>query len=244
MEGHTPHHLPNHFSNSNRKINFKIGDAFAGLIETPDLNRIAYDNSTALLSERYKHIFRLLRNNFDYIITVSDHGEMLGEHEMWNHGYGIYPELAHVPVVISGEDLERSTNDSTVSLIDIPETISDIVDLDFNSRGRNLLDITANGEYLVEYHGFLPWNKDQLKQKGVEEIYYSRDSALRGIITNNKYVYNTHEKGYCSDYSEPTKNNIERLNALAKKVPERDIEIESDKTSVSVRRRLEYLGYA
>ena len=34
------------------------------------------------------------------VIFVSDHGEMLGEHQLMGHGLGIYQELAHVPLMI------------------------------------------------------------------------------------------------------------------------------------------------
>ena len=40
----------------------------------------------------YKEIFSALEEDFDYIITVLDHSELLGEyHGMWNHVDGIYP---------------------------------------------------------------------------------------------------------------------------------------------------------
>jgi hypothetical protein len=34
------------------------------------------------------------------VVIVSDHGEMLGEHQLTGHGLGAYQELAHVPLII------------------------------------------------------------------------------------------------------------------------------------------------
>ena len=34
------------------------------------------------------------------LIFVSDHGEMLGEHQLMGHGFGVYQELVHVPLMI------------------------------------------------------------------------------------------------------------------------------------------------
>jgi arylsulfatase A-like enzyme len=34
------------------------------------------------------------------VILVSDHGEMLGEHQLMGHAFGVYQELIHVPLII------------------------------------------------------------------------------------------------------------------------------------------------
>jgi uncharacterized sulfatase len=34
------------------------------------------------------------------VIVVADHGEMLGEHQFVGHGFGVYQELIHVPLLI------------------------------------------------------------------------------------------------------------------------------------------------
>jgi arylsulfatase A-like enzyme len=34
------------------------------------------------------------------VVFVADHGEMLGEHEMMGHGFGVFQELVHVPLLI------------------------------------------------------------------------------------------------------------------------------------------------
>ena len=41
-------------------------------------------------------------SEFDIVVTCADHGELLGEHDLWGHGFGLYPELLRVPLVVSG----------------------------------------------------------------------------------------------------------------------------------------------
>lgn len=71
-----------------------------------------------------------LEENFDYVVTVSDHGELLGEHHgMWNHVSRIYLELTHVPLVISG--LEKDC-DSTINILNLYTMTLELVGVDSN----------------------------------------------------------------------------------------------------------------
>ena len=36
------------------------------------------------------------------VIVTSDHGELLGEHELWGHDYSVWNPLTHVPLIVSG----------------------------------------------------------------------------------------------------------------------------------------------
>jgi len=155
METHTPHFPPDPFRTTDEEVDFRIGDAFAGTTDSADRNRMAYDSSAAYLSSIYEEIFEQLHAAFDYVITLSDHGELLGEHGIWNHGYGVYPELAHIPLVISGDEIIDESRTDVVSLLDIAQTLSDLTDCRFESRGTSLLSEHDDDQYLIEYHGFL-----------------------------------------------------------------------------------------
>ena len=244
MEAHAPHYPPDGYRTIHEKINFKIGDAFAGDITEGDRNRKAYDDSAAYLSDVYRDIFNLLIDEFDYVITLSDHGDMLGEHDMWNHGYGIYPELAHVPMVISGDGIEDRSVDHTVSLLDIPQTIAGITSVEFTDRGVDLLSNLNGRDYLVEYHGLLPWHRDQLRRKGVESLYDEFDQSLRGIaLESGDYVYQM-DDGCVSTKGTVTDRKIGELNSLTEEIPERSVESNSRSIGSNVEERLKNLGYA
>lgn len=244
MEAHTPHYPPDGYRTIHEEINFKIGDAFAGDITEGDRNRKAYDDSAAYLSDVYRDIFNVLIDEFNYVITLSDHGDMLGEHEMWNHGYGIYPELAHVPMVISGDGIEGRSVGRTVSLLDVPQTIAEMTSVEFTDRGVDLLADSTGQNYLVEYHGLLPWHRDQLRRKGVESLYDELDRPLRGIaLKSGDYVYQT-DDGYVSTEGTVTDRKIGELNSLTEEVPERSVESDSGSVGSDVEERLKNLGYA
>jgi len=245
MDMHTPHYPPNPFRSIDQEVNFLIGDAFADMIDDPDQNRRAYDDSAAFLSAMYKKIFRLLMEYFDYVITLSDHGELLGEHGLWNHGYGLYHELAHVPLMITGDRADHGVRKDTASLLDIPQTVANIATVEFECRGKDLMSNEESLDRLVEYHGFLPWHRSQFDRKGVSEMYDRLDSPLYGMVTNEwRYVHQTHQEYNkhqvnCINQKEET-----QMNRLVSDLSKRTVEPESEKISPHVKKQLEKLGYA
>jgi len=243
MEAHVPHYPPDGYRTIHEEINFEIGDAFTGDITEGDRNRKAYEDSAAYLSDIYQDIFNILTDEFDYVITLSDHGEMLGEHGIWTHNYGIYPELTHVPMMISGDDIEGRSVDRTVSLLDVPQTIAKMTSVEFTDRGVDLLADSTGQDYLVEYHGF-PLHRDQLRRKGIESLYDELDQPLRGIaLKSGDYVYQTND-GYVSTEGAVTDRKIGELNSLTEEIPERSVEFDFGSVGSDVEERLKNLGYA
>jgi arylsulfatase len=243
MEAHTPHYPPDGYRTIQEEINFEIGDAFTGGITEGDRNRKAYDDSAAYLSDVYRDIFNVLTDEFDYLITLSDHGEMLGEHRIWTHNYGIYPELTHIPMVISGDGIEGRSVDRTVSLLDVPQTIAEMTTVEFTDRGVNLLGDSTCQDYLVEYHGF-PLERDLFRRKGVESLFDELDRPLRGIaLESGDYVYQT-DDGYVSTEGKVTDRKIGALNSLTEEIPERSVESDFGNVGSDVEERLKNLGYA
>jgi arylsulfatase A-like enzyme len=58
------------------------------------------------------------------VVVVSDHGEHLGEHELWGHVHGLYEELLQVPFVIAGPGVPRGERRRQVAqLIDVAPTV-------------------------------------------------------------------------------------------------------------------------
>lgn len=64
------------------------------------------------------------------IIVTADHGEMLGEHGEFSHGYFIYRSALHVPLIVKlpGQVAGRVVS-SPVSIADIPATVLDCTGL-------------------------------------------------------------------------------------------------------------------
>ncbi len=242
METHPPYHPPNKGS---KPINVTTSDSFTNNVYNPEKVRSAYSESAKYLSKTYKNLFYKLRKNFDYIITLSDHGEMLGENNMWNHGYGLYPELVHIPLVISGKNIEDKTEDNIVNILDVHKTIGKLADIDLTSRGKNLLKSPNHKSFLTEYHGFLPFQSEQIERKNEsEEVFKKRDTKLYGIVMKEGYAYQTHTNGLQSRSKVSIKKFKNHLNNLKESISERNVEtIKTENIDESVKNKLKDLGY-
>jgi arylsulfatase A-like enzyme len=79
------------------------------------------------------------------IIFLSDHGEALGEHGESEHGYFIYDECIHVPLIFDCPGLVPAgkTVNGSVRLVDVYPTVMEILGLDASPE--------VQGESLVPY---------------------------------------------------------------------------------------------
>jgi arylsulfatase len=241
METHTPYHPA---EPDGEPVVVVAADAFADEPVDFEAIRRAYDASAAHLSEMYRDIFAELSAAFDYVITLSDHGELLGEHGMVNHTFGLDPELVHVPLVVSGDGLDGS-DDRVVSLLDVHRTVADLAGVDVDSRGQNLLADPDPVDRLFEYHGLLPFHEQQFERKGVPEAAYrAREEPLVGFVAaNGAYAYETHTRGFRSIGTFPD-DPRERLDELVADLDERAVDDTDVGVPESTRDRLEDLGYA
>jgi arylsulfatase A-like enzyme len=100
------------------------------------LGRDSYDNCLAYLDDRLGELFDELerRGVLDktLVIVTADHGEGLGEHDLFDHGESLYrPEIRVPLVIVLPKRRSRSPGvvDQFVSLRDLPATIEDLVRL-------------------------------------------------------------------------------------------------------------------
>jgi arylsulfatase A-like enzyme len=97
------------------------------------MGRDAYDNCLAYLDERLGALFEELRHrgllDDTLVVIVSDHGEGLGEHELFDHGESLYSTELDVPLLILLPRASRTARvvSQVVSLRDLPATIVDLV---------------------------------------------------------------------------------------------------------------------
>ncbi len=98
------------------------------------LARDGYDDCLAYLDEQLGELFSELdtRGLLDetIILVTSDHGEHLGEHELFGHASSLYGPEVHVPLVLvaPGRVPSGTSVAQTVSLRDIPATLLELVD--------------------------------------------------------------------------------------------------------------------
>jgi arylsulfatase len=199
-----------------------------------EVMRQAYENSVQYVSDIYKDIHNLLTDSFDYVFTISDHGELLGEYNLCNHNYGVYPELTHVPLQISGRDIENQTSETPVSILDIHQTIAELANVDVESRGQNLLGEIHPQPRLTEYHGLTKWLKETLQEKDVLEDYLT--TSVYGVISD--------DGSYSYQAPESISEDLPHLDRLKTDLDVHQNRGDTEQISDEVRKQLEELGYA
>jgi arylsulfatase A-like enzyme len=158
LDAHTPYKVP-------RNANHRFGRRPLTLLEL----RIIYGEWTKIDKRPLpRHYLTLARNCYDsclayldeeigrlcddlerrgvlgntWVVITSDHGEGLGEHDLFEHGESLYSTEIHVPLLLVppfGTTAERVVRE-TVSLRDLPATVIDLAGLGKNSPfpGRSL----------------------------------------------------------------------------------------------------------
>ena len=95
------------------------------------LARDCYDSCLGYLDEQLDKLFAELKRRGilerTIVIVCADHGEGLGEHDLFFHGESLYRPEIHVPLLIAlpGQTQPASVNE-TVSLRDLPATIVEL----------------------------------------------------------------------------------------------------------------------
>jgi arylsulfatase A-like enzyme len=99
------------------------------------LARDCYDNCLAYVDEQLGELIaRLERDGVldrTLVVITSDHGEGLGEHDLYEHGLSLYSTEIRVPLLMlppGGSQPGRVVGD-TISLRDLPATIVDLIGL-------------------------------------------------------------------------------------------------------------------
>lgn len=240
MEAHTPYYPPPEYRSVEEKLYVTIENSL-GLSEPDPRAAQAYEDAVRYLSDVYEDIFTDLRAQYDYVITLADHGELLGEHGVWNHTYGLFPELTHVPLVISGDGL-TGTERATVSLLDIHRTILDMAGVSTPSRGQNLLGTPQSCRYLVEYHGLIPVALQRIEESDLPAdrvTYY--DTYRSGLVAEDYYGYELGDDFVeVGSIVDKPRAEIDAMRDSLTEADESDSEVDVSDATVD---RLEELGY-
>ncbi|GAA0248035.1 sulfatase-like hydrolase/transferase [Haladaptatus pallidirubidus] len=249
MEAHTPYAPPEEYRTVEPPELNGLRATLEGPEENPETILRAYDDSVRYLSDMYRAIFAELCAEFDYVITLSDHGEVLGEYDAWEHLCGLYPEVTRIPLCIwerkqdePGDYQTDTTRNETVSLLDVHRTVLDVANIDGESRGRSLLEETAENageiEFLAEYHGLTNRHRIALARDGFDTE--PLDGEMHGLIAPGYYGWEAPNGFHEVGEKEKPRERIESLvNELDRRVAEDDVTV-----SEAVEAQLHDLGYA
>lgn len=244
MEAHDSYTPPSEY----RTVDPPNVDSITALGEVldPDGNidstryRQSYQDSVRYLSERYQDIYDDLKDDFEYVITISDHGEAFGDDRIYGHIPSLVPDIVHVPLSITGPDVAPGESHAAVNLIDVHRTVSDITGVESPPRGHNLLDPDSRPT-LTEAHGVSDWQRNALQERNVppERLAIIED-IRRGVQGEDYYAYDSLFDDWLStDRGERARTELELLvDDLSERTDS------GEDVSEEVRSHLEDMGYA
>lgn len=241
MEAHSPYKAPAEYRTVT-PTSIEPETLLGGGIDL-STSRNAYGDCVRYLSDIYHRIFRELEEDFDYVFTLSDHGELFGEHDAQGHFHGLYPELVHVPLCVSGDETWESTGQPR-SLLDVHQTILSLTGIGGESTGIDLRQ-SVNERRFTEYHGLRKSRIRSFEEEEFEaEAVAKLDEPMVGVVGDDYYCYDTVSGVKSTGRSPPdTSNHRESRRDL---IDERVNAVDEAEVSVSegVQERLKDLGYA
>ncbi|AFO56943.1 sulfatase [Natrinema sp. J7-2] len=210
MEAHRPYDPPDEYHTDPDADPPHFDGVKATLEEPPsEPERIttAYDDAVRYLSDIYRAIYGELASEFDYVVTLADHGEALGEYGAWEHGSGLYPPVMRVPLVVSAPGSHashrtpdatgtRATRDALVTHLDVYATLLDLAGIDADHRRGNSIRpllssdppaLALRSNALSEFHGISRRRRLSLEADGyaVAQV----DTERHGLATADCYYF-------------------------------------------------------
>ena len=223
-------------------------DANSETIPGGDINlsahREGYNEWVAYLSKMYKQILDRLLNDFEYIVTIADHGDLFGEHGAKAHYYGLFEDLIKVPLVISGDVENETYRDDIVSLVDVHATVCAMAGIPSVNRGVNLLGSAQKEPRLIEFHGFRPDRIESLRNDGysLNQIEHYDKYMTAVAMPDGYYGYET-PNGF-EESGAPIEDPRQAIEQLCNNLDQRTVSrAEEQPVSEGTRERLQKLGY-
>jgi arylsulfatase A-like enzyme/predicted Zn-dependent protease len=214
----------------------------------PYIGEIAFTDSQLGRLWEFLEERNLLENSF--LIFASDHGESLGEHQESSHGFFVYQEGIHVPLIFVTpfEKLQGISTSAVVSLVDVMPTILEMAELPIPSQvqGESLLPIFFDPGKSHSYaysETFYPrfhygWSELKTFQNDRYKLIIAPDMELYDLIEDPDERKNlaSSQKKVFEDLKAKADRFIERYSENA-------LEVDYRKMDEETRERLAALGY-
>ena len=153
--------------------------------ELIDISKDFYDTTIRYLDTKIEELYRLVNEESDdfVFIVVGDHGEMLGDDNVWGHQNGIWEELIRVPAIVAGSGVDAGEENSYFSL----RRVYDII------KGENPRDLTSS-KIFADYRGVEGFSEKFGDGKSPEDekarkYYFNKSKAV--VENGELYVENT-----------------------------------------------------
>lgn len=161
-----------------------------------DVLRAWYRAAVRYLDDRLADFLGFLRGSGlaeDTILVVtSDHGEHFGEHDLLVHGYGLFEECLHVPLLMAGPEIPAGERvEGFTSLVDVFDTVCSQVGIErpVETSGRSVFE-EGPRDAVVSEHGIRRLGEDGHGRYLSDERRVVFEAGRKGIRDEDHlYVY-------------------------------------------------------
>lgn len=213
-----------------------------------DIQEALYDAEILYLDNRLKELYQYLEKkdalDNTYLIITSDHGEYFGEHDLYRHNGGLYPEATHVPLLIRHPDGRNKEVEEPVELKNLGKFIRDI------SQGDDVEIETSKYVFSEYYRGYTSSLEERLEVDRPECLEYQagiQDGSHFLRMTESSEEFwnkNKHEKiGEETDKRKQMRENLKEKFGEVIENPENYISNEEKEVDEEVKEQLKKLGY-
>lgn len=215
----------------------------------PYLGEIAYTDS--LMAELWEYLNENNLTEDTVLIFASDHGESLGEHQETTHGFFVYQEGIHVPLIFVTpfKKFKGITCSSVVSLVDVMPTILDLAGMDvpFEVQGKSLLPLFQNDKKGFENFSYAETFYPRLHY-GWSELTTIQDSQYKLIVAPRLELYDLmndpEESANIIDYKPQEGRRLKKLiDEFIEKTGENSYDLDYTHMDEETRQKLSALGY-
>jgi arylsulfatase A-like enzyme len=126
-------------------------------------------------------------NKNTYIIFTSDHGEEFEDHNGWWHGFTLYQEMLHVPLIVKVPDSKANPEnmnkkvDFLVRLIDVSATIPKIAGIQPPETFEGTPLLSEEGKVISPESNIYAWAENDAEGQIMQSI---RDKTHKLILAN------------------------------------------------------------
>lgn len=229
------------------------------------------ETEVAQLEELYAGAVRYVDHNIERLVTTlqgrgqwedtvlvftGDHGDEFREHGGFGHGQKLYEEVIRVPLVIAGPSVPNRTIDTQFSLLDLPPTVLDLVDLDAPAEflGISFEPAIAGTERVSREYAF---SETMLKQLGIDRgrlVSCRSDDGKKLLYTGDEDLSSMAEWEYYDLEADPGEEDnlfdqeadddrLANLQDCIERYCDGGQVTDDFVTDETIQRRLEHLGY-
>lgn len=134
--------------------------------------RQLYDAEIAHMDTELGRLFSWLRQTGQWedttVIVCADHGELLGEHNLYGHEFSVYDELVNVALMVDHAELPAGRRDDLVELLDLYHTVLDETEGDVTAVDRDAVPLDRSRSLLSDsYREFADFEPNDPGQKAM-----------------------------------------------------------------------------